>query len=146
MMRYVLYEPGRSQPTLANEISFLQDYIAVQAIRYSHKFKINVDIQGLTRTIFMEPLLLFPFVENAFKHGIEEETGNGFIEIVICLSDNDLTLSIKNSKAHKKGAHQKGIGIVNTRKRLDLLYPEKYDLSLTETDEVYCVLLNIILD
>jgi len=145
MMRYVLYEPGGKQPTLQNEISFLENYIDVQSVRYHNKFRINFDIQGVNRDTPMEHLLLFPFIENAFKHGIEEETGSGFIDVIICLAGHELVLSVKNSKARKTENHQKGIGILNTRKRLDLLYPDKYELAITETGDTYFILLTITL-
>ena len=90
----------------------------------------------------MEPLLLLPFIENAFKHGLEEETKNGFVHIVICQTDEDLTLEVSNSipQTVKKAAIS-GIGIQNVRKRLDILYPDRCQLDINETPALYEVTL-----
>lgn len=143
MMRYVLYENGRSAPTLQQEIEFLQHYMDVQSIRYNNAVRIQMDIQVANGEIQVEPLLLFPFIENAFKHGIEEETAAGFVEAVILLSGKELTFSVKNSKAAKTMAHQTGIGLENTRKRLQLIYPSKHLLLVNDEDKAFSILLTI---
>jgi sensor histidine kinase YesM len=148
MMRYVLYETTQSKLPLAHEIDFLGNYIDVQSVRYNDKIVIRFDTQGITSQALIEPLLLLPFIENAFKHGVEEELSSGYIESIICLNDHELTLSVKNSKAGKATipAKSNGIGIENAQKRLSLLYPDKHTLNIQETDCTYTVLLTIILN
>ncbi len=126
-MRYVLYETGQARQPLSQEIGFLSNYIDVQSVRFPESTKIRFDTQGITDQAQIEPLLLLPFIENAFKHGIEEVPG-GFMEIIIYLNAHELTLSVKNSRPDgnmdQATAAGYGIGMDNTRKRLRLLYRE----------------------
>ena len=142
MMRYILYEADQQTVPLSRELSFLSDYIEVEKIRYQAHTSIQFDTQGIRPDYRIKPLLLLPFIENAFKHGLEEETQNGFVHIVICQTDKDLTLQVSNSipQSEKKAAVS-GIGIQNVRKRLDILYPDKYQLDMTNTPELYEVTL-----
>ncbi len=148
MMRYVLYDTNKTPPTLQHECGFIENYMDVQSVRYTKKIDFHFETQGINREVKMEPLLLFPFIENAFKHGIEEEEGSGFVRVVLCLHDNELTFSVRNSKAAKTNvpSHKTGIGILNTQKRLALLYPGKHELTIQETANGYSVLLTISLD
>lgn len=143
MMRYVLYESSRERLPLTEEISFVSNYIGVQSVRYNNRIDIRFDSQGISDRAQIAPLLLLPFVENAFKHGIEEETGRGYVDIVVFMNNDELTLYVKNSKVQKAAAQRKGIGIDNARKRLQLLYPGKYSLAVKETDSDYAVTLTI---
>jgi len=147
MMRYVLYESQQPKVSLVKETAFLNNYIDVQSVRYNKKIDIRFDTQGITDMGMIEPLLLLPFIENAFKHGTEEEEGEGFIEIIISLAGDELTLSVSNSKsAGKPETASTGIGMTNTKKRLELLYPGKHTLTVTQTESSYTVLLSIILN
>lgn len=145
LMRYVLYEAAQPKLPLRDEIAFIGNYIDIQSVRYNEKINIRFDTQGITDTALIEPLLLLPFIENAFKHGLEEEQGAGFIEIVVYLNDGELTLSVKNSKAgnNEEQPAGGGIGIENARKRLALLYPGKHSLHVEDTDESYTVILTV---
>ncbi|EHQ25504.1 sensor histidine kinase [Mucilaginibacter paludis] len=144
MMRYILYEADQPTVPLSRELTFLSDYIAVEKIRHQAHIDIQFDVQGIRSDYRMEPLLLLPFIENAFKHGLEEETKNGFVHIVICQTDQDLTLQVSNSVPQPvKKTGVSGIGIQNVRKRLDILYPDKYQLDINETPKLYEV--NLIL-
>ncbi|NII26581.1 histidine kinase [Pseudoflavitalea sp. X16] len=148
MMRYVLYEANKPKQPLTSEIQFMNSYIEVQSVRYNEKLSIRFDTQGITSQAMIEPLLLLPFIENAFKHGIEEELHAGYIETIIVLNEGELTLSVKNSKAMKAAEQtgRTGIGMENVRKRLALLYPSKHSLAIQETDHSYTVLLTIMLN
>jgi len=147
LMRYVLYEAVQPTVPLVDEIAFIRHYIDIQSVRYHENIQIRFDTQGITDTALIEPLLLLPFIENAIKHGIEEEQGAGYIEIVLHLHDQELTLSVKNSKASTipNPSSRTGIGIENVRKRLSLLYPGQHALQLQETDATYAVLLTLFL-
>lgn len=142
MMRYILYEADQPSVPLSREITFLSDYIEVEKIRYQERIIIQYDVQDIRPVCRIQPLLLLPFVENAFKHGLEEETKNGFVHIVICQTDQDLTLQVSNSIPQAaKNAAVSGIGIRNVRKRLDILYPDRYQLDIHKTPELYEVTL-----
>jgi sensor histidine kinase YesM len=148
MMRYVLYEAKNDKVLLKKEVDFLQNYIAVQMVRYDNRFKINFDTQGINDLALIEPLLLLPYIENTFKHGLEGEMGSGFIEIIVCLNENELTVSTFNKKppVEKKINSNKGIGMENTQKRLKLLYPGKHTVKIEESSKQYKLTLSIILE
>ncbi len=133
-MRYILYKAQHLTVPLTHELAFLSDYIEVEKLRHTTKTKIQYDLQGIRTNYDIEPLLLLPFIENAFKHGLEEETGGGSVQIVICQTDEDLTLLVKNTVPQDTRAKSgPGIGIQNVRKRLDILYPNRYQLNINET-------------
>ena len=147
MMRYVLYDAEQAKVPLEKEVAFLRNYTAVQSVRYNDQISIHFDTQGINSSAFIEPLLLLPFVENAFKHGIEEEAASGFIEIIISLADGELVLSVSNSRAAKTDTTENaGIGMANTRKRLLLLYPGRHTLAIRENETTYTVNLSLILN
>ncbi|MES2275342.1 MAG: histidine kinase [Bacteroidota bacterium] len=137
MMRYILYEAERQRVPLTKEVQFLTDYIDAEKIRQHSNNQINFDVQGITDGATIQPLLLLPFIENAFKHGLEQETGNGFVNVVLCLADDELILQVNNSKPAKTQPSQKGIGLQNAVKRLNLLYPNKYVLDIKDDERQY---------
>lgn len=142
MMRYILYEVDQKMVPLAREIAFLSDYIEAEQLRYPVGIEIRFDAQGIKTGHRIAPLLLLPFIENAFKHGLEEETGTGFVHIVICQTEDDLNLQVSNSKPTGAGAKEtNGIGIRNVRQRLDILYPGSYQLEVKEQPDIYEVTL-----
>jgi LytS/YehU family sensor histidine kinase len=93
------------------------------------------------------PLLLLPFVENCFKHGTSHVLDQPWVHLTISINKLELTMKLMNSKAAEKPAgHQAGIGIANAKKRLMLLYPEKHQLTITEEEDVFIVLLKLTLE
>ncbi len=145
MMRYIIYDTSGQKVLLQSEIDFLRSYVDVESIRYGSNIAINFETQGITAYALIEPLLLLPFIENMFKHGIQNETGKGFIEIVICLSGNELTMETRNSKpALLPGETDvSGIGMTNASKRLELLYPGKHSLTAKDSERKYEVFLTL---
>lgn len=137
MMRYILYEADLPKVPLQKELQFLTNYIDTEKIRQSSNNQINFDVQGIQPNTMIAPLLLLPFIENAFKHGLHEETGNGFVQIVICESDQDLMLQVNNSKPVCANEKPKGIGLQNAIKRLHLLYPGRHVLQIKEDANTY---------
>lgn len=109
----------------------------VEALRHSRKIDISFETQGINEHALIEPLLLLPFVENTFKHGIREETSDGYIHIVICLVENELSMEIKNSKPVGVEAGKEGIGIQNVVRRLEILYPKRHTLEIDNKNESY---------
>ena len=137
MMRYILYETEQPKVTLENEIGFLTDYVAVWRWRRPDPITIIFEVQGVDEQYLIEPLLLLPFVENAFKHGIEEETGEGFVRLIICMTENELSMEISNSKPCIRKDRTAGIGLSNAVQRLELLYPGRYNLDITDDEKLY---------
>jgi sensor histidine kinase YesM len=144
MMRYILYEAAQPVVSLLREIEFISNYVAVERIRHQQNVTIDFDVQGLDNTYQIEPLLILPFVENAFKHGLEQELGNGHVHIVICQTENELLLEVTNSKPKATLIDtKKGIGISNVVRRLDLLYPNKYQLTTNDEEKQYRIILSL---
>jgi len=145
MMRYVIYETVNSKVSLKKEVDFLKNYVAVESVRYNETIMISFDTQGINDNATIEPLLLLPIIENMFKHGVQHATGKGFIEIVVCLTGNELMLQAKNSKPEIKikSAGDPGIGLANVKKRLQLLYPGKHSLKIQDDEYHYELLLTL---
>lgn len=136
MMRYVLYETKNEKTSLLKEIDFIEDYIALMKIRIAEDVQIIFDKPTDIRDLLLAPMLFLPFVENAFKHGISA-VNPSYVYIEILINENQLIFEIRNSLF--SGLAQQldddnGIGIVNTRRRLELIYPGKYTLLVEKDD------------
>lgn len=144
IMRYMLYMASEPTVTLQKEVDFLRDYIGVEAVRYPERIMINFEAQGIEQTAVIEPLLLLPFVENTFKHGISEEINEGFVLVILSQIGNELSLEVSNSKSEigANNGHD-GIGLKNVKKRLDLLYPQRYSLTIQDEIDTYTVFLTL---
>lgn len=128
MMRYVLYDSSSRQISLHNELQFVSNYINLMRIRYPKDIDIRFNYpKGGTMNIFMPPLLLIVFVENAFKHGISYNHPS-FIHINIKKEPLNLRCTIRNSRHNEPKNSKGGIGLENVRKRLDMLYGADYSL------------------
>lgn len=143
MMRYILYESDRELVPLKKEIAFINNYVEAEHIRYRSAIEITFDVQGIDEHTLISPLLLLPLIENAFKHGLQEETSTGFVQIVICQTEAELILEVKNSIALSTMAKTGGIGLANLKKRLEILYQENYKLEIKNDGKVYQVLLTL---
>lgn len=142
MMRYILHEGEQLKVFLDKEIAFLTNYVDAERIRHKSCNQITFDVQGMTSGASIAPLLLLPFIENAFKHGLMEETEQGFVHIVVFVSDKELILQVSNSKPAAIepaaiGQNLKGIGLQNAVKRLNLLYPERHVLNIKDEQKTY---------
>jgi len=148
LMRYILYECNVPLIALDREIKFLEDYIELEKIRHGDKAEITFDVTGTTNGATIPPLLLIPFVENAFKHGINAQLGKAWVHIMIKLdaTNNIFTFQIENNKPPvnvRKTHTSGGIGIDNAKKRLQMIYPEQHLLTITDESGIYRVNLNI---
>ncbi len=134
MMRYLLYDTQQKQTMLSQEIAFVKDYISLMQLRLTDVVKVNIDTPQNLQDISLAPMIFLPFVENAFKHGVSA-TQQSHIDIVILQKDKLLDLTVRNSIINDNSISldtNSGIGLVNTRRRLDLLYPGKYKLNINE--------------
>ena len=145
LMRYVLYDSGADKVPLSREVGFIENYMDIERVRYPGRIDVRFDWQGEAEGMMIEPLLLIPFVENAFKHGIREELARGFVEVVTLLADGELTLEVRNSKPGEDRAAPPpgGLGLRNVRKRLDLLYPGRHHLRVVDDPGTYTVSLTL---
>ncbi|WP_375443472.1 sensor histidine kinase [uncultured Fibrella sp.] len=144
MMRYVLYQAAQQTVPLQGEVNFLGGFIELARIRYPPTSQIHFEVQGICPTYQIEPLLLLPFVENAFKHGLEEETDKGFVHVILCQTEDELVLAVENSKPDtRRAGSDRGVGLANVYKRLDLLYPGHYQIDTQDTPTTYQVTLTL---
>ena len=147
MMRYVLYETQSGTTLLSKELSFVSDYIQLMQLRLTDKVTVTLNSPSPLYDQSIAPMILLPFVENAFKHGVSALHPSR-IYIDIQQQQNKLTLDVQNTLFADKTPSLEtgnGIGLTNTRRRLDLLYPGQYALTIndhTPADE-YQVLLTL---
>jgi two-component system LytT family sensor kinase len=145
LMRYMLYETDEEKVSLEKETEYLQSYIDLQRQRFSKKVIINVNMQTTDRLYDIEPMLLIPFVENAFKHG----TGmieHAQIDIDLKAVNNKLQFTVSNNydpSSVEVKDKASGIGLTNVQRRLDLLYPNHHNLQITRENEKFIVSLQI---
>lgn len=143
MMHYMLYEANAEKVFVEDEISHIKSYIAIEEIRFRERLKLKFECSGETQSRLIAPILLLPFVENAFKHGLTETSG--WIDIGIELKEESLHLRVANSCRKHKIAGKPGIGLSNVNRRLELLYPGKYLLNIMPEEDVFTVDLKLTL-
>ncbi len=147
LMRYILYETRDDYVSMERQLDFLQNYIYLEQLRTDEKIKIEMEIKGEHTELMIAPLLFVPFIENAFKHVVKEKDNPSFIRISFDLSDpGKLSFSVKNKKYSSSGqanGNNEGIGLANVRKRLNLLYPSKHVLEISDPGDVFEVMLTL---
>lgn len=147
MMRYVVTETAKEFVSLDKEISYTNDYIELQKMRLTKTLHLSYNVTGFIGGQKIAPLILMPFIENAFKHGVNPDE-ESYIGITISVSEKVLTMNVDNQKVKVAAEHhtKSGVGIANTKARLELLYPKKYFLSINEDFRHYRVQLTIELE
>lgn len=148
MMRYLLYDTQQGHTMLSQELAFVKDYISLMRLRLTDVVKINFDEPANLNDKPLAPMIFLPFVENAFKHGVSA-TRQSHIDMIILQKDNLLDLTVRNSIINDNSISldtNSGIGLVNTRRRLDLLYPGKYTLEINELNANNEYTVHLILD
>jgi LytS/YehU family sensor histidine kinase len=142
-MRYLLYETETENTTIKKEIEFLESYIKLMKLRFNERVKIVLNLPTIIPERTIPPFLFTSLIENAFKHGISYRE-ESFIDIDLTTVDERLVLIIKNSKKETDPDKKfSGIGIENTRKRLNLLYGSTYQLDIIDNKDLYTVNLSI---
>ncbi len=146
LLRYMLYETGEDKVPLEKELQYLQSYIDLQQQRFGKKIEIITDLQlPSVQVYYIEPMLLIPFVENAFKHGsgmmedarieISLRVHAGILEFIVKNRYQEYSMETKDKTS--------GIGLNNVRRRLDLLYPKQHSLHINESDGWFTILLTL---
>jgi sensor histidine kinase YesM len=145
MLRYILYEGKKPLVSLKQDLTMLSEYVTLEKIRYGNKLDVHILTPDKLDDIFIAPLLLLPFVENCFKHGASNMLKNPWINLTVELKDTILVMKLMNGKMplRDNGQNKPGIGINNVRKRLDLLYHDKYELHIRNDEEVFVVDLKV---
>ena len=142
MMRYVLYDGNKQMSSLQKESDFIDNYIELMKLRYSDKVEIVVDRDKSFPDVLVAPLITITYVENAFKHGVSYRL-KSFIHITSHVKDGRFLFSCVNSKHKESTEKHGGVGLENTRKRLDLIYGDDYKLDIEDGEETYSVRLEI---
>lgn len=136
IMRFVLYEGSKQTVPLGRELTFTQDYIDLMRMRYDERVKISVDMPDIVPDAQIPPLVLITFLENAFKHGVSYQQ-ESFINITVHVDDHHLRFECVNSKITQQDDHHGGVGLRNVRKRLELIYGNRYTLHIDEQPRTY---------
>ena len=144
MMRYLISETDIDFIALEKEITYISDYIDLQKLRLEDTVNISFNIIGDVTGKEIAPFLLIHFIENAFKFGVNPEK-KSTININIIIEKNELTLVVENNKVYTTfdSTIKSGLGIGNTKKRLQLVYPSKHQLIITDKDEEFKILLKL---
>ncbi|WPV69777.1 sensor histidine kinase [Chitinophaga sp. LS1] len=142
ILRYMIYESNEDKVQLQQELQYLEDYIDIQRLRLPEDIVVDYAVQGNPAGLRIEPMLLVPFVENAFKHGISYAEPS-FIAIAVAIERNQVRLVVENAVFRQRMAEKGGIGLQNVKKRLELLYTEDHELEITEAENQFIVDLKI---
>lgn len=144
LMSYILYEADVEKVALSKEAEQIENYISLEKVRYGERFTTSFNIEGDVLSTEIPPLLFIPFVENAFKHGVNRQSKGSWIKINLKVSSNQLQFTIENSiNVQAPRAGNGGLGIVNARKRLALLFPDRHHLCIGQHQDSYKVTLKI---
>lgn len=142
-MRYLLKDANENQVFVEKEIAYITNYIDLQISRLRDSVKLYFDVNGVAKNQKIAPLLLFSFIENAFKHGVNPDEDSE-IRIRIDIKDESVYLSVVNRKVTIRNMeYSTNIGLANTRERLHLFYPNKHKLQIDNNTEFFKVELEI---
>lgn len=139
LLSYILYDCKADEVLLEKEVEVMKNYIDLEKERYGDKIDISVNFEGDIQDKYITPLLILPFLENAFKHGTSEQIDNPWMSVDIAVRDFTLKCKVVNSKNEFVPFHENGVGINNVKKRLEFLYPGKYNLKLADEGEYFVV-------
>jgi len=144
IMRYVTDEVSQDFVLLQDEINCVNDYIDLQRLRLGKKTKVNFDIKGSITHQRIAPLILIPFIENMFKYGISKQE-ESILKIELIAEAQTITLVCENKVFHSqsKNPERTGVGIANTKQRLEFIYPKKHLLNIEEKNNIFKVKLTL---
>ncbi len=148
LLDYMLYEANGALVPLRKEVEQMFNLVELEKLRYGNRLEVAISSTGDMTSKQIPPLLMLPFVENAFKHGISQNVDDSFISIDIRIKDDRLTLQVENSKTDfstkDDAGYTKGIGLRNVRRRLQLIYGEEdYNLQIFDEEDTFMVILKV---
>jgi len=148
MLDYMIHDCEEKLVPLEKELGLIQDYMGLEKVRYGERLDMQVEIHGDFENKVIAPLLMIPFVENSFKHGTSQMLQHPWIKLEITTVNDQLFFKLSNSKPSlfHVNKQNKGIGLINVKKRLQLLYPGKHQLDVSETDDMFTVNMQILLE
>lgn len=148
LLDYMLYECNADVVPIKKEIKLVEDYIALEKIRYGKRLQVKFDIIDIREHLAIAPMLILPFVENCFKHGVSEALDDSWVSIHLSMKNEIITLKVENSKSINDNQadrfeYKQGIGLKNVKRRLELIYPELFDLNILDSEESFLVVLKL---
>lgn len=147
LLRSILYECDEAEITLDKEINLIENYIDLERMRYGDRLNLEFEVNGPVKKMKIAPMVLLTFIENCFKHGSSNDSQNPFIKISLNVSDKDFIFFAENSKPkliqQTKNIESGGIGLNNVKKRLEIIYGEKYELKIKDKENTFEVYLSI---
>jgi len=149
LLDYMLYKSNQPFVKLESEVQYVKDYLELEKLRYNN---LNIELRekGVNNSLNIAPMILQPFVENAFKHGISKDIGLQWLKIDIFVRDKWLKFRVENpvvdGPVADETGYTEGIGLRNVQKRLQILYPERHQLSIEEANNAFKVELRIHLE
>jgi two-component system, LytTR family, sensor kinase len=147
MLRYQLYEMNGEKVPIEKEVRYLKDYMDLQQLRKDDKYSVEFTCDDEVKGFSIEPLLLVPLVENAFKHISHHSSIPNYVRVDMKRSNGQFFFGVENSKEDQKSSEESGgIGLQNVKRRLELLYPGHHELKIRETEKDFSVTLNLDLE
>jgi sensor histidine kinase YesM len=146
IMRYVLYGTRKEKVPLQQEVEFIKSYIALENIRHNSSDVIDFSVQGELAGIQIEPLLFLPLMENSFKHSLQKNLKHKWVKMVLTADSDEIVFQTSNPICREKstsGRDQGGIGLMNLKQRLNLLYPDRHELLIYDEEDTFTVTLVI---
>jgi len=140
LLRFSSNEITKDFTTLGNEIQYVKSYLDLESLRIQNPENIYFSDETKNKNLKIAPMILIPFVENAFKHG---DLKNDILEISVKTEGNNLYFYQRNKISRKQKDQSSGIGIENVRKRLNILYPQKHQLNIDKNDDYFTINLNM---
>jgi two-component system, LytTR family, sensor kinase len=145
MLRYQLYEANGEKIPIEKEINYLQDYVHLQQLRKDENYKVQFNCSPEVKNFSIEPLLLIPFVENAFKHISHKSNEANFVKVDLTRNNGYFEFAVENSR--EKGIYTTeqhgGIGMANVKRRLELLYPDTHKLDVSDEANTFKINLKL---
>jgi sensor histidine kinase YesM len=151
----MIYESNYQQVELTREIEYMQSYVSLERLRLNDQIPINFKVEGDPSGIKVAPLILITFLENAFKHGANGNNKNAWVNLSLQVNGKSCVYTVENSKGinntkingvHSEHGSKSGIGLQNVKRRLELTYPEKYELDVKDLSDRYYVQLKLVLN
>ena len=143
LLSYMLYDCKAEEVRLEKEVEIMKNYIDLEKERYGDNIDISWNVEGDIRDIFISPLLMLAFLENAFKHGASEQIEKPWMGVDISVANNILKFKLTNSKNEYISHSNNGIGINNVKKRLEFLYPDNHELKINDEGDFFAISLMV---
>lgn len=143
MMRYSIYDGQKESVSLLEEVDYLKNYLDLHQMRYHKKIDLKFEADIEDDQLQLMPLLFIILVENAFKHGVEHLRADAYVHLSLKATANSVAFSVENNFDKEEVSAQPGLGLRNLKRRLELVYPKKHNLSTLKTADVFTAQLSI---